>query len=188
MEITPLTIALVAAGLLYFWYASIISRRNKVHESFSSIDVQLKKRTDLVPNILKIASKFMDHEKSLLEEITALRTEVLKSAERGDNHQERFKLEAQLQDKLSGLMVSVENYPDLKSQETMVEAQRVYSDVEENISAARRSYNANVTALRNSIQIFPGSLIAAMAGVKNEPMFEIADTDRKPVDASNFLN
>tara|TARA_R110000868_G_scaffold218576_2_gene469193 strand:+ start:119666 stop:120232 length:567 start_codon:yes stop_codon:yes gene_type:complete len=172
--------------VLYFWYVSIISKRNKAQESYSGIDIQLKKRTDLVPNILKIAQKFMDHEKLLLTEITELRTKVLKASE-SQNNEERFKLEGMLENKMSGLMVAVENYPDLKSQESMVEAQRVYADVEEHISAARRSYNASVTALHNAIQIFPGTILAAMLGVKPMAFFEASEADKKDVNASDYL-
>lgn len=177
----------IPALVLYFWYASIVTKRNKVDEAFAGIDVQLKKRTDLIPNILKIASKMMDHEKKLLEDITKLRTDVLTAAENGQA-EDRFKLEGLLESKMSGLMVAVENYPDLKSQETMVEAQRAYADVEEHISAARRSYNAAVGALRNAVQIFPGNLLAPLAGVTEiKPMFEIVEHERRAVNADDFL-
>ncbi|MBR9827574.1 MAG: LemA family protein [Oceanospirillales bacterium] len=184
-------IAAVVAVLLlfYFWYATIVSRRNAAEEAFSGIDVQLKKRTDLIPNILKIASRFMEHEQSLLTEVTRLRTEVLKAAESSDrvDAEKRFELEGALEGKLSGLMVAVENYPELKSQENMVEAQRVYADVEEHISAARRSYNAAARRLKDAITIFPGTLIAAAMGVKSMPFFEVAETDRAPINADDFL-
>ncbi len=184
-------IAAVVAVLLlfYFWYATIISRRNAAEEAFSGIDVQLKKRTDLIPNILKIAARFMEHEQSLLTEITKLRTDVLKAAESSGraNAEERFELEALLESKMSGLMVAVENYPELKSQENMVEAQRVYADVEEHISAARRSYNAAGRRFKDSIQIFPGNIIASIMGLKPLPFFEASEADRAPVNADDFF-
>lgn len=182
------TIAMLAIPLvlLYVWYASIISRRNAAQEAFSGIDVQLKKRTDLIPNILKIASSFMQHEKSLLEDITRLRTEVLKASGQAAQS-ERFALEADLSQKMGSLLVAVENYPELKSQQNMLEAQRVYADVEEHISAARRSYNAAGKSYRDAIQVFPGNLIAAMLGLSPMPFFEVAEADRKPVDADSFL-
>lgn len=184
-------IAAVVAVLLlfYFWYATIVSRRNAAEEAFSGIDVQLKKRTDLIPNILKIASRFMEQEQTLLTEVTRLRTEVLKAAESPEraDAEKRFELEAVLESKLSGLMVAVENYPELKSQDNMVEAQRVYADVEEHIAAARRSYNAAARRFKDAIQIFPGTLIAAAMGAKPLPFFETAEVDRAPVNADDFL-
>ncbi|HBP41473.1 MAG: LemA family protein [Vreelandella alkaliphila] len=184
-------LAVIAALiLLYFWYAAIVSRRNAAQEAFSGIDVQLKKRTDLIPNILKIAARFMEHEKTLLTDITQLRTEVLKAAKANDREgaEKRFELEAALEDKLSGLMVAVENYPDLKSHTNMLEAQRAYADVEEHISAARRSYNAAGRRFKDAIQIFPGTLIAKVMGLEPLPFFEASKTDRAPVNADHYLS
>lgn len=186
MTWTTLAILAIPLILLYIWYVSIISRRNATEEAFAGIDVQLKKRTDLIPNILKIATSFMQHEKSLLEDITRLRTEVLKASGQAAQT-ERFALEADLSQKMGSLLVAVENYPELKSQQNMLEAQRVYADVEEHISAARRSYNAAGKRYRDAIQIFPGNLIAAILGLKPMPFFEVPDTERKPIDADSFL-
>lgn len=147
----------------------------------------------MIPNILKIAQKFMDHEYQLIQDITELRTNVMASdglrnddmdAERLD---QRFKLESNLNNKLSSLMVAVESYPELKSQESMIQAQMVFADVEEHISAARRSFNAANTALRNAIEIPPGNIIAKIAGVQPLPFFEISSTDREPVNADAYL-
>lgn len=187
-------IAIGLAGAIlvigYFWYVSIIGRRNKAQEAFSGIDVQLKKRHDLIPNILTIAKRFMEHERSLLEEITRLRTQALEATAGPADPaaaKELFEIEAALQGRMGKLMVAVENYPDLKSDQTMLQAQRSYNEVEANIAAARRFYNASVTALRNAIQVFPGTMIAGMAGVGDMPLFEAAETDRQPVDADKYL-
>jgi len=173
--------------VFYSWYVSIITKRNAMEEAFSGIDVQLKKRTDLIPNILAIANKFMTHEKSLLEEVTRLRSQVLKTEKGLANSDERFKLEEQLQHLLSGLMVAVEDYPELKSNEPMIEAQRAYSDVEAYIAAARRNFNSANRVLRNSIQVFPGNIIASIVGVSALAFFEISENDRQPVDATQLL-
>lgn len=187
-----LGIAAIAAGVFliggYIWYVAIVSRRNKAQEAFSGIDVQLKKRHDLIPNILKVARRFMEHEKSLIEEVTRLRAKAVeqegaRAAEAG----EKFEIERRLQAGLGRLMVAVENYPDLKSDAHMLEAQRSLNEVEANIAAARRFYNAAVTSLRNAIQIFPGTVIARFAGVGNMPLFETGDTERGPVDADAWL-
>lgn len=182
-------VALVALIGGYFWYATIISRRNRAQESFSGIDVQLKKRHDLIPNILKVARRFMQHEKDLLEEITRLRAKAVEQeGTRAPDAGEKFEIERQLQAGLGRLMVAVENYPDLKSDTHMLEAQRSLNEVEANIAAARRFYNASVTSLRNAIQIFPGSVIARIAGVRNMPLFEAADNERQAVDADAYLS
>lgn len=184
---------LIMAGVLliagYFWYVTIISRRNKAREAFSGIDVQLKKRHDLIPNILKIARRFMEHERGLMEEITKLRAQAVSQAGTGgpEAAAAKFDVERALQDRLGKLMVAVENYPNLKSDSHMLQAQRTFSEVEANISAARRFYNASVTDLRNSIQIFPGTLIARLANVADMPLFEAAEMDRSPVDADAYL-
>jgi LemA protein len=174
--------------VLFFWYVSIISKKNKVLEALSGVDVQLKKRHNLIPNILKIAKKFMEHEEKLLTEITELRTEVQKNNLKNDEQiKDRLKKEAELQGKLSDFFVSVENYPDLKSDQTMIQAQRTYNEVEEQISASRRFYNSAVNSLNTSIQIFPGSLIAKLIKVKEKPFFEVSEEVRQNIDANSFL-
>lgn len=190
MDWTILIIILVPLALAYFWYASIIGRRNKAQESLSGIDVQLQKRSDLIPNILTIAKKFMEHEKSLLTEITALREQVDKDYDKTSSDAVREHLHAakQLQSKMGQLMVQVEDYPDLKSDQTMIQAMQTYNEVEALISAARRFYNASVTALNNAIQIFPGNIIAGMIGVSAMPFYEADEAARQPVSAADFLN
>lgn len=182
-----ISILVVFIIIFYAWYVSIITKRNAMEEAFSGIDVQLKKRTDLIPNVLAIAKKFMTHEKELLEEVTRLRTDVLNAAS-SNNNEQRFKLEGQLENSLSGLMIAVENYPELKSDATMLDAQRTYADVEAHISAARRNFNSANRVLRNAIQVFPGNIIAAMVGVKAMAFFEISESERQPVNAAELLN
>jgi len=185
-------LALIVLLILVFygWYMALIKRRNSALEALSSIDVQLRKRHDLLPNILKIAARFMKHEKELLEQITELRAQAQKDYSPGDPDQvkEHLKAAGALQGSMMRLFAVAENYPDLKSNETMVTAQQTYTEVEGHIAAARRFYNAAVTNLNNSVQIFPGTMIAAMANVQIMPFFEETDEAvRKPVDASEFL-
>ncbi|MFW0777558.1 MAG: LemA family protein [Rickettsiales bacterium] len=189
MSYTPLIIigGLLAVG--YFWYVSIISKRNKARESLSTIDVQLKQRLDLIPNILKIAKRFMEHEASLLTEVTELRAQVEKAYDKTSASAVREHLAAaeQLSAKMGSLMVAVEAYPDLKSDATMIQAMQTYNEVEAQITAARRFYNASVTSLNNAVQIFPGNIIANMAGVTEMPFFEAEEAVHKPIDADQFL-
>tara|TARA_B100001250_G_scaffold379188_1_gene369645 strand:- start:92 stop:661 length:570 start_codon:yes stop_codon:yes gene_type:complete len=173
----------------YIWYASIIGKRNSSREALSGIDVQLKKRSNLIPNILKIAQKFLEHEKSLLTEITELREQADKGYDKADKNsvQEHLKLSELLAGKMGQLMVRVEAYPDLKSDQTMIQAMQTYNEVEAQIAAARRFYNSAVTALNNSVQIFPGNIIANMAGVTEMPFYETDEAAKAPVDASDYL-
>jgi LemA protein len=184
-----LIILIAVLAILYFWYASIIGKRNKVLEALSGIDVQLKNRLDLIPNILTIAKKFMEHEKNVFEEITALREQLeknydLKNPQDVKSHLASSEMLAQ---KMSGIMLRVENYPELKSNQNMLHAQQSYNEIEAQVAAARRFYNAAVTALRNSIQIFPGNILAMAVGVKEMPFFEAEEAAKNPVDAAKFL-
>jgi LemA protein len=184
---------LIIAGLLifglYIWYVNIIGRKNKALESLSGIDVQLRMRSDLIPNVLKIAQKYMDHEKSLLTEITELRTQATKDYDQADPAavQEHLQIAEKLAGRMGKLMIAVENYPDLKASESMIQAQQTYNEVEARIAAARRFYNASVTALNNSIQIFPGNLLASFASASAMPFYEADEASKGPVDADAFL-
>ena len=175
--------------IFYFWYVSIISKRNTSLEALSGIDVQLKKRSNLIPNILKIAQKFLQHEKSLLTEITELREQTDKGYDKTDKNsvKEHLQVSELLAGKMGQLMVRVEAYPDLKSDQTMLQAMQTYNEVEAQIAAARRFYNSAVTALNNSVQIFPGNIIANVARVTEMPFYETDKAARAPVDASDYL-
>jgi LemA protein len=182
---------LVLAPLVlgYVWYVVLISRRNKAQESLSGVDVQLKKRSNLIPNILKIAQRFMEHEKRLLTEITELRTRMDAPYDAADKAavSEHLAVAEKISGKMGQLRVAMENYPDLKSDATMVQAMQTYNEVEAQIAAARRFYNASVTQLNNAVQIFPGSLLASLAGVAALPFYEVEESARAPVDVDDYL-
>jgi len=183
-------ISLIAVVVIFYgWYVSIIKRRNKAQEALSGIDVQLQKRSNLIPNILKIAKKFMEHESALLTQVTELRTKA--GADYDSSNPEEVKVHLGAAKELSGamgrLMVAVEAYPELKSNETMIQAQQTYNEVEAQIAAARRFYNSAVSTLNNAVQIFPGNVIAGIAGVAAMPFYEADEAARAPVDAGDFL-
>ena len=173
----------------YLMYAGIIKKKNKAKEALSGIDVQLKKRSNLIPNILQIAKKYMEHEKGLLEEITRLRAKVDEGYKSDDSSsiKDYIKQVGALDANMGKLMIAVENYPDLKSDQTMLQAMRTYNEVEEQISAARRFYNSAVNNLNNAIEIFPGNLIAPLANAKTMPFYEADEAARAPVNASDYL-
>lgn len=166
---------IVAAGVgaLYFWYAAIIARRNKVQEALSSVDVHLNQRHDLIPNIVSLAGRFMEHERALLTDVTRLREEARKATPTTPaDVSKRFALEGELGQRVGQLLVSMEAYPELKSDRPVMEAQQTWTEIEAQITASRRFYNAAVNQLNNAIQIFPGSIIAGIAGVSAMPLFE----------------
>ncbi|WNO08298.1 LemA family protein [Teredinibacter sp. KSP-S5-2] len=182
-------VAAVVIVSIYLWYVSIVTKKNRALEALSGIDVQLKQRSNLIPNILTIAQKFMDHEKALLSEVTRLRTAAISDYDVNDSSSLMGHLQAagQLDSAMGKLMVAVEAYPDLKSDSTMLHAQQTYNEVEANIAAARRFYNTSVTELNNSIQIFPGNLIAGLAKASTMPFYEVDEVSKAPVSAGDFL-
>lgn len=173
----------------YFMYVRIVKLKIKAFEAFSGIDVQLKKRHDVIPNVLAIAKKFMEHEKSLLTEITELRAAAQSSSGEmsSESINKRIDVENKLQTKLSSLFVAVENYPDLKSNQNMLHAQTTYNEIEEHISASRRFYNSAVTELNSAVQIFPGNVIASIVGVSPMAFFKANEEERKAVNAADLL-
>lgn len=174
------------AGIVYWLYVSLIKKKNKVREAASGIDVQLKKRYDLIPNLLQTAAKFMEHETNLMNDITRLRTEAMR-ASFSDNPEQTAKAESELSAKLKEFNLSVENYPDLKSNQTMLQAMEGMKDAEEHIAAARRFYNAAVNDLNNAVEIFPGSLLAAALGIRRAVFFEIQENEKQEIRTGDYF-
>jgi LemA protein len=190
MNVLIWIVAGVVLVCLYALYASIVIKRNRVAEALASVDVQLTQRHDLIPNVLAIARRFMEHERALLEDIAALRVTASKSVGERDPGRigEKFDAENRLGADLGRLFAVAENYPALKSDAPMIQAQKTYEEVETNIAAARRFYNSAVGDLRNATQIFPGALVAGLAGVGTPPpFFEAGAEDRDPVNAAALL-
>ena len=180
----------VVAVLIVLWllYVSVITKKNNMKEAFSSIDVQLKKRYDLIPNILFIANKFMEHERGLLTDITKLRAQAADLPKGYENAAQKMELDNKISTLMGQLKVAVENYPQLKSDQTMMQAMQTYSEQEEHIAAARRFYNSAVKELNNAVEIFPTSLVALLLGIKQAPFFEAAEVERERVDASKYFS
>ncbi len=175
--------------VLYAWYIVIVSRRNKALEALSSVDVQIMMRSELIPNILQIAKRFMEHELGLFQDITQLRTKVAAQYNPKDvaDVKEHLSAASALETKLNQLMIQVEAYPALKSDQTMLQAQTAYQNVEENIAAARRFYNSGVNSYNNSVQIFPGNLLARMIGMEKMPFYVAEEQGKKAVNANEYL-
>ena len=172
------TVGLVAAVLLVLvisLYNRLVRARNGAENAFASIDVQLKQRCDLIPKLVDSMRAYMTHERGTLDELTALRE---KASVAGATPAERVALDNQMSGLMRGLMVRAEAYPDLKASETVTLLQRSLNEVEAQIAAARRTYNAAVTGFNTAIEVFPANLLAGMFGFSRRPLFEATADDR----------
>ena len=162
-------------------YNNLVGKKNQVANVFGTIDAMLKKRYDLIPNLVATAQQYMQHERGTLTEITALRAKALKPDLADD---EKVDIDNQVRHMLGGIMVAVENYPQLKANENFLHLQRSLNEVEEQISAARRAYNASVTDYNNAVEMFPTNIMASMMAYKQKRLFEITDKERENVDVA----
>lgn len=165
-------------------YNGLIRRRNEVDNAFGGMDVQLKKRYDLIPNLIETVKQYVQHEKDLLTQLTSLRTKA-KTTEMSMD--EKVALDNQISSGMGQLMVAVENYPDLKASQNFVTLQRSLNEVESQISAARRNYNAAVTHYNNGIETFPGNLLAPGMNMAKKEIFTIPDAERQYVDVKKYF-
>lgn len=172
---------------LYGIYVSLVKKKNKVAEAFSGIDVQLKKRYDLIPNLLTIAGKFMEHEKTLMTEVAGLRSQAMKLSSDINNIKDKISLDKEITSKMGQILVSVENYPQLKADQPMMQAMQAYNEIEEHISASRRFYNSAVLELNNSVEIFPSSVVAMLCNIKSQEFIQAEEAERKAVSAADYL-
>jgi len=182
-------IALVIIGLFFlvgiFFYNGLIGKKNQVTNAFSAIDVMLKKRFDLIPNLVETVKQYTNYEQGTLSKIVELRTQA--SATNLSNT-EKAALDAQLSSSVKGLMVNVENYPDLKANTNFINLQTTWTESEEQIAAARRTYNSAVTDYNNSIMMFPGSLFAGMLNFQQIQVLQTEEAERKNISAKELFN
>ena len=183
---TPIIIGIIIA-LLVLWvifaYNRFISLVNRAKESWSDIEVQLKRRYDLIPNLVETVKGYVTHERQTLEQVTAARTAAMNAHSVG----EHGKAENMLTDALKSLFAVAEAYPDLKANQNFLELQRELSDTENKIQAARRFYNGNVRDLNTSIESFPGNLIAGTFRFSPMELFSLGEGEeaaRQPVKVS----
>jgi LemA protein len=166
-------------------YNGLIGKRNQVEYAFSGIDVQLKKRRDLIPNLVASVKEYMQHERGLLEKITELRSKVM-SDDLGDK--ERFETENQIGSLLGKVQIAIENYPDLKANQNVLQLQASLNEIEAQIAASRRAYNASVLDLNNKIEMFPSNIVANMMNMQRKESFEIPEEERENVDVGELFN
>jgi LemA protein len=171
------------AGVIVI-YNGLIRQKNEVENAYGSIDTLLKKRCDLIPNLVSTVQQAMNFEKSILTEISRLRSQVLSSrfdAER------RMPLENQLSQAMTTLIGTIEAYPDLKANRNLLHLQGTLLEVEEQISAARRFYNRAVTDYNNGIEMFPSNVIASAMRYGRKAVFEASESDRNNVNISQLF-
>lgn len=182
---TSLIILLVLAIVLVLMYNSLIAKKNQVENIFASVDTQLKKRYDLIPNLVASVSKYMEHEKSILEEVTKLRADANKP---NISDKDKIALDAKTSAALGSLMIAVEAYPELKANENVMHLQSSLNEVEEQISAARRAYNQAVTDYNNAIEMVPTNFMANAMHYTRKEVFEIPQTQRENVSVKELFN
>jgi len=176
MWIVIILIAILAAYVIYT-FNSFVSLRNRARNAWADIDVQLKRRHDLVPNLVATVQGYASHEKSVFEDVARLRSRAMElenAAERGD-------VESRLAGAIKSIFAIAESYPELKADKNFRELQAQLAEVEDHIQYARRYYNAVVRDLNTKCEMFPSGLIAGMAGFAKLPYFQAADEEREAV-------
>ena len=170
--------------LVLLMYNSFVQKRNDADKAFAMIDAQLKKRFDLIPNLVGAVKAYMAHERDTLEKITALRAKALSPDVSG---QERVAFGAEASGLLHRIMVQAEKYPELKASANFLQLQRALNEVEEQLSAARRTFNAAVTEYNNSIQMFPNFIFAGIFGFQRRELFAAQEEERVNPNVSGFF-
>ena len=163
-------------------YNSLIQKKNAIDNAYFSMDVMLKKRYDLIPQLVETVKGYMNHEKEVLVQLTELRQKVLVV---NLNTNEKVELDNRINTALQNVFASFENYPQLKASENFLKLQGAINETEEQLAASRRFYNAAVNDYHNGIEMFPSSLVATWMGLKNKTYFNIADEHRQ-VPTVNF--
>ncbi len=163
-------------------YNALIRLRNQVKNAWSQIDVQLKRRHDLIPNLIETVKGYMTHEREIMENITKYRSQAIGANTVG----EKAQAEGLLSGALGQLRIQVENYPDLKANQNFLALQEELTSTENKISFARQAYNDQVLFFNNKIQMFPSNIIAGMFGFKEEEFFQIEDQKEKEVPKVKF--
>lgn len=174
-------IAVVVLGLIVI-YNKLVRGKNLVAEGWSGIDVQLKRRTDLIPNLLESVKGYMKHERELLSEVTRLRSESMQIKDVNAKSQ----VENALSRSLANLFAVAENYPDLKANQNFLDLQRQLAEVEDHIQMSRRYYNGTVRNFNILIESFPSNLVARQFNFTQAEFFEIEDETDKAVPKVNF--
>lgn len=175
-------IILVIVVLLAIWcvslYNNLVKLRNNRENAFANIDVQLKQRHNLVPQLVATVKGYATHEREVLQRVTEARTAAMGATTIND----KINAENALTSALAGLKVSLEAYPDLKANQNFMQLQNEIADLENKLAAVRRFFNSATRELNNAVETFPSNIFAKMFGFKKEPMFEVPQEERATYD------
>ena len=182
MDPTMIIIGIVGILLIYLWfvYNSLISARLRIQEALSHIDVQLKRRADLIPNLIETVKGYAKHEKEVLENITNARSSLMSAK----STQQKAEANNMITESLKSLFAVAENYPDLKASDNFKQLQEELSDTENKIAYSRQFYNSNVLDYNTKLQVFPSVLIANMFSFKPADFFAATEEEKKNVKVS----
>ena len=175
LTVVVIVIIVFLIATIIHMYNNLVSLKNRVKNSYAQIDVQLKRRNDLIPNLVETVKGYAAHEKGVLEEVTTARSNVMNAS----NIKETSEANNQLTSALKTLFAVAENYPDLKANTNFQQLQEQLSDTEDKISYARQFYNDTVLMYNNACQKFPSNLLAKMFGFKEESFFEADEASRE---------
>ncbi|MBI2029114.1 LemA family protein [Candidatus Gottesmanbacteria bacterium] len=173
-------ILVVIGGYFLMIYNGLVKGKMQVKEAWSGIDVQLKRRADLIPNLVETVKGYAKHEKTVFENVTKARSALLGAK----NPQEAEKANNMLTDALKTIFAIAENYPKLEANQNFKELQRQLEDTEDKVAYARQFYNSNTLDYNTKTQVFPSSIVAGMFGFTQEQFFGATDEDKKPVKVS----
>jgi len=177
-----LLVGLVAVMVMY---NGLVGKKNQVENAFATTDALLKKRYDLIPNLISAVKAYMKHEEGILLKVTELRSQAMSG---GLSPNEKVAIDNQISKGISGIMIAVENYPDLKANQNFLQLQGSMNEVEEQISAGRRAYNASVTDYNNAVEMFPTNIMANMMNYQLHDLFEISEEERQNVNVEELFN
>ncbi len=179
MFIGLLIILAVLAFLAVGLYNKLVKLRNNRENAFADIDVQLKQRLDLIPQLVEAVKGYMKHESTVLTDITNARANAIEAK----GIDEKIVADGRMSSALQGLRVAVEAYPDLKASQNFMQLQGEISDIENKLAAARRFFNSATKELNNAVETFPSNLLAGMFGFKREKMYDLGETRAKAEEA-----
>jgi LemA protein len=182
-----ITLLLIGGPILIgiLLYNNLVNRKNTVDQAESDIDVQLKKRYDLIPNLVETVKAYMKHERETLVQLTELRTRAMSG---GLSPEQQMEIANKVNRLGRGLMLQVENYPDLKASQNFLQLQAAWNEVEEQLSASRRTYNAAVKDYNNGLEQFPTNIMARSMGYTPRGFIEIPEEEKKNVSAKELFN
>lgn len=181
-EIIILGVAVVLIAIFVGMYNALVRLRNQVKNAWAQIDVQLKRRYDLIPNLIETVKGYMKHERETLENVTRMRAQAMETSGVAD----KAKAEGMLTSALGQLKVAVENYPDLKANQNFLALQEELTSTENKISFARQNYNDQVLFYNNKTEMFPSNVMASLFGFNKEEFFEIENEEERIVPKVSF--